>query len=120
MKAERENNIIAKIYDAALLPALWLEVIQDIVQYTQSHSAIFTGLDQFNPAYDFVYTYNIPEESLAAYQDERIRVIDMKLHMPLWNKIDMGRHLIRTAVIMQINLEQSSISFMKNALSLQG
>ena len=44
----------------------------------------------------------------------------MKLHMPLWNKIDMGRHLIRTAVIMQINLEQSSISFMKNALSLQG
>ena len=40
MKAERENNIIAKIYDAALLPALWLEVIQDIVQYTQSHSAI--------------------------------------------------------------------------------
>lgn len=56
MKAEQENNIIAKIYDAALLPALWLEVIQDIVQYTQSHSAIFTGLDQFNPAYDFVYT----------------------------------------------------------------
>ena len=48
MKAEQENNIIAKIYDAALLPALWLEVIQDIVQYTQSHSAIFTGLDQFN------------------------------------------------------------------------
>ena len=44
MKAERENNIIAKIYDAALLPALWLEVIQDIVQYTQSHSAILPVL----------------------------------------------------------------------------
>ena len=44
----------------------------------------------------------------------------MKLHMPLWNEIDMGRRLIRTAVIMQINLEQSSISFMKNVLSLQG
>lgn len=93
MKAKQENNIIAKIYDAALLPVLWLEVIQDIVQYTQSHSAIFTSLDQFNPAYDFVYTYNIPEESLAAYQEERIRVIDMKLHMPLWNEIDMGEAL---------------------------
>ena len=93
MKAEQENNIIAKIYDAALLPALWFEVIQDIVQYTQSHSAIFTGLDQFNPAYDFVYTYNIPEECLAAYQDERIRIIDMKLHMPLWDEIDIGEAL---------------------------
>ena len=34
MKAEQENNIIAKIYDAALLPALWLEVI------CQRHSKI--------------------------------------------------------------------------------
>ncbi len=41
MKLEQENNLIAKIYDAALLPALWLEVIQDIVSYTQSKSAIF-------------------------------------------------------------------------------
>ena len=56
MKLEQENNLIAKIYDAALLPALWLEVIQDIVSYTQSKSAIFTGLDQLNPGYDF-HTY---------------------------------------------------------------
>lgn len=90
MKLEQENNLIAKIYDAALLPALWLEVIEDIVSYTKSKSAIFTGLDQLNPGYDFVHTYNIPNESLAAYQDERIRVIDMKLHMPLWNDIEMG------------------------------
>ena len=97
MKAEQENNIIAKIYDAALLPALlpalWLEVVQEIVKYTHSHSAIFTGFDQFNPAYDFVYTCNIPEESLSAYQDERIQIIDMKLHMPLWDKLDMGEAL---------------------------
>ncbi|MGE8538123.1 MAG: LuxR C-terminal-related transcriptional regulator [Acinetobacter sp.] len=90
MKLEQENNLIAKIYDAALLPALWLEVIQDIVSYTQSKSAIFTGLDQLNPGYDFVYTHNIPNKSLSAYQDERIRVIDMKLHMPLWNSIEIG------------------------------
>ena len=90
MKLEQENNLIAKIYDAAVLPSLWLDVIKDIVSYTKSKSAIFTGLDQLNPGYDFVYTHNIPKESLAAYQDERIRVIDMKLHMPLWNAIEMG------------------------------
>lgn len=90
MKLEQENNLIAKIYDAAVLPSLWLDVIKDIVSYTKSKSAIFTGLDQLNPGYDFVYTHNIPNESLAAYQEERIRVIDMKLHMPLWNAIEMG------------------------------
>ena len=31
MKLEQENNLIAKIYDAALLQALSLEVIEDIV-----------------------------------------------------------------------------------------
>ncbi|WP_216934097.1 MULTISPECIES: LuxR C-terminal-related transcriptional regulator [unclassified Acinetobacter] len=90
MKLEQENNLIAKIYDAALLPALWLDVIKDIVNYTKSKSAIFTGLDQLNPSYDFVYTHNIPNESLAAYQDDRIRVMDMKLHMPLWSDIEIG------------------------------
>lgn len=93
MKLEQENNLIAKIYDAAVLPSLWLDVIKDIVSYTKSKSAIFTGLDQLNPGYDFVYTHNIPQQSLKAYQDERIRVIDMKLHMPLWNKIDTGEVL---------------------------
>jgi DNA-binding CsgD family transcriptional regulator len=83
MDAEQENNIIAKIYEAALLPALWPEVIQDIAQYTQSKSAVFTGLDQLNPASNFTYSYNFPEDGLTAYPDERLRVIDMKLQMPL-------------------------------------
>lgn len=57
MKAEQENNIIAKIYDAALLPALWLEVIQDIVQYTQSHSAILPALiNSIQPMTLFILT----------------------------------------------------------------
>ncbi len=51
MKLEQENNLIAKIYDAAVLPSLWLDVIKDIVSYTKSKSAIFTGLDQLNPQY---------------------------------------------------------------------
>ena len=93
MKLERENNLIAKIYDAALLPNLWLDVIKDIVNHTKSKSAIFTGLDQLNPGYDFVYTHNIPNETLAAYQDDRIRVVDMKLHMPLWNGSEIGEAL---------------------------
>src|SRR5690606_26358134 len=93
MKLEQENNLIAKIYDAAVLRSLWLDVIKDIVSYTRSMSATFTGLDRLNPGYDFVYTHNIPQQSLKAYQDERIRVIDMKLHMPLWNKIDTGEVL---------------------------
>ena len=40
MKLEQENNLIAKIYDAAVLPSLWLDVIKDIVSYTKSKSAI--------------------------------------------------------------------------------
>ena len=93
MDLNKENNIIAHIYDAALDPQLWNQVMHELVEYTQSKTAIFTAMDQLNPAYNFVHTYNIPYEGLAAYRDERIQVIDMKLHLPLWNEIAVGEAL---------------------------
>lgn len=85
-----ENTIIAEIYDAALNINLWPNIIQKIVDYTNSRTAIFTALDQLNPNSDFVHTYNIPSECLQAYSDERIKVIDMKLHVPLWSNSGIG------------------------------
>ncbi len=90
MLAEQESHIIGKIYDAALDSQLWPQVLERIVDYTQSKTAIFTVLDQLNPNYDFVYTHNISKESLAAYQDEQVKVIDMRIHTPLWEKAGVG------------------------------
>lgn len=90
MLAEQENHIIGTIYDAALNSQLWPQVLESIVDYTQSKTAIFTVLDQLNPNYDFVYTHNIAKESLAAYQEEQVKVIDMKIHTPLWEKAGVG------------------------------
>ena len=86
----QEHEIIGSIYDAAVDVSLWPQVIENIVQYTDSKTAIFTALDQFSPSYDFVYTHEIPVESLKAYRDERIRVIDMKLHISLWQQAGVG------------------------------
>ncbi|QIC78391.1 helix-turn-helix transcriptional regulator [Acinetobacter indicus] len=87
---EQEHQIIGLIYDAAMDTRLWPQVIEAIVQYTNSKTAIFTALDQLSPSYDFVHTYNIPQACIDAYQDERIKVIDMKLHAPLWQQIGVG------------------------------
>lgn len=52
----REHEIIGSIYDAAVDVNLWPQVIEKIVQYTHSKTAIFTALDQLSPSYDFVHT----------------------------------------------------------------
>ncbi|XID74340.1 LuxR C-terminal-related transcriptional regulator [Alkanindiges sp. WGS2144] len=90
MLTEQENHIIGMIYDASLNGQLWPQVLENIVDYTNSTTAIFTVLDQLNPNYDFIYTHNIARESLAAYQEEQVKVIDMKIHTPLWEKAGVG------------------------------
>lgn len=90
MLLQQENHIIGMIYDASLNSALWPQVLENIVNYTESTTAIFTVLDQLNPNYNFIYTHNIARESLAAYQEEQVKVIDMKIHTPLWEKAGVG------------------------------
>ena len=82
MLAEHENKIIGMIYDAALNPMLWQDVLSEIADFTKSTTAIFTATDQLSPNYDFVFTHNIPAESIHAYQDEQVKVLDMRLHTP--------------------------------------
>ena len=82
MLAEQENKIIGMIYDAALNPQLWQNVLAEIVDFTGSTTAIFTATDQLSSAYDFVFTQNIPPESMRAYQDEQVKILDMRLHVP--------------------------------------
>lgn len=86
----REHEIIGSIYDAAVDVNSILQLIEKIVQYTDSKTAIFTALDQFSPSYDFLFSHNIPDEALHAYRDERIRVIDTQLHRVLWEKFRCG------------------------------
>ncbi|MGA9698160.1 MAG: helix-turn-helix transcriptional regulator [Acinetobacter sp.] len=93
MNNELENLIIGQIYEAALDVSLWPKVIQHIVQYTESKAAMLTALDQLNPAYNFIYTYNLPQQSVERGQQERIKSIDKKLHFPLWQKLGVGNTL---------------------------
>lgn len=90
MDIEIENHIIGEIYDAAVNLSLWPEILKKIVDYTASKTAILTVLDLLNPKYNIVFTYNIPQASIDAYQDENVKAIDMKLHVPLWNSIGVG------------------------------
>lgn len=93
-----EHDIIGLIYDAALNPQLWPKTLACIVEFTESCTAIFTALDQLNPAYNFLYTHNIHEKSLVAYQDERVKVIDMNIHAPLWEKTGVGGTIIKNCL----------------------
>ncbi|MDE4038309.1 LuxR C-terminal-related transcriptional regulator [Acinetobacter pittii] len=83
MSVEQENYIIGLIYDAALQPELWEKVLEEIAKYTQSKTANFTAIDQLNPKSDFVYTYHIPIGVMECYEEDKINVIDMKLHGPI-------------------------------------
>ncbi|HAV3580448.1 helix-turn-helix transcriptional regulator [Acinetobacter baumannii] len=96
MLAERENQIIGMIYEAALNPALWQDVLMGIVDFTGSTTAIFTATDQLSPNYDFVFTHNIPPESMRAYQDEQVKVLDMRLHSPYWAEKALGDTVLQS------------------------
>jgi hypothetical protein len=71
-------------------------VLTEIVDFTGSTTAIFTATDQLSPNYDFVFTHNIPPESMLAYQDEHVKVLDMRLHAPYWIEKDLGDTVLNT------------------------
>ena len=96
MLAEQENKVIGMIYEAALNPALWQDVLTEIVDFSGSTTAIFTATDQLSPNYDFVFTHNIPPESMRAYQDEQVKVLDMRLHTPYWAEKALGETVLQT------------------------
>lgn len=96
MLAEQENKVIGMIYEAALNPVLWQDVLTEIVDFTGSTTAIFTATDQLSPNYDFVFTHNIPPESMLAYQDEHVKVLDMRLHAPYWMEKGLGDTVLNT------------------------
>ncbi|NNP70992.1 helix-turn-helix transcriptional regulator [Acinetobacter sp. Ac_5812] len=96
MLAEQENKVIGMIYEAALNPVLWQEVLAEIVDFTRSSTAIFTATDQLSPNYDFLFTHNIAPESMRAYQDEQVKVLDMRLHAPYWAEKALGDTVLNT------------------------
>lgn len=114
MNIEIENLIINKVYDAALDASLWPDVIQHIVEYTHSKAAIFTALDHLNPHSCFTHQYNLPQASMEAYQDERIQHIDMKLHLPLWQREGVGRALLLDLQYYENHQDKDKAIFMRN------
>lgn len=96
MLAEQENKIIGMIYEAALNPVLWQDVLTEIVDFTNSTTAIFTATDQLSPNYDFVFTQNIPPEGMLAYQDKQVKVIDMRIHAPYWIEKALGDTVLQS------------------------
>ena len=90
MLVEQENKIIGMIYDAALNPPLWKEVLAEVVKLTGSSTAILSITNQLFPTQDIVFTHNISQECLRVYQDEQVKVIDMRLHAPYWDHKTLG------------------------------
>ena len=57
MLAEQENKVIGMIYEAALNPVLWQDVLTEIVDFTGSTTAIFTATDQLSPNFCLYLQY---------------------------------------------------------------
>lgn len=87
---EAESRLIGDIYDAALNPALWPQVLAQLVTLTNCNSAIITALDQLNPEYTVAFTHNIPAEPLQVYREARFDIIDMELHVPAMLRGGLG------------------------------
>lgn len=91
---EQEHVMIEMIYEATMDPTLWQQVLIRLVEYTGSQSAIFTAIDQLNPKFNFTFTHNISEATLAAYHDEKIQMIDMQLHAPILKQQGLGEPVV--------------------------
>lgn len=91
MLTVEDHHLIGLIYDAALDNQLWTQVIQRIVELSHSNSAIITALDKLNPAYTLVFTHNLPEAALQAYQSEGLDAIDMEVHGKIMIKEGIGK-----------------------------
>ena len=91
---EQEHEMVEMIYEATINPTLWQQVLIRLVEYTGSQSAIFTAIDQLNPKFNFTFTHNISELTLAAYHDEKIQMIDMQLHAPILKQQGLGEPVV--------------------------
>lgn len=85
------DRIIHQIYEAALNPLLWPQILAELVVYTQSNSAIIVALDQLDPNYLFTFSHNIPESALKIYRDENLDTVDMQLHGSRLIQVGIGK-----------------------------
>lgn len=77
---EEEYRLIGDIYDAALEPGLWPNVLGQIVELAEANSAVITALDTLNPSYTLAFTHNIPEEALRTYREAGLDAFEMEFH----------------------------------------
>jgi PAS domain-containing protein/DNA-binding CsgD family transcriptional regulator len=87
---DAEDHLIGDIYDAALNPGLWPQVLQQLVELTACNSAIITALDSLNPDYTVAFSHNIPAEPLQVYREAGLDIIDMELHVPPMLQAGLG------------------------------
>lgn len=62
------KNLIGDIYDAALNPHIWPNVIEQVANYCDGERVMLATTDILHPHSNFQYTYNIPEEAIAAWR----------------------------------------------------
>lgn len=73
-------------------------------------------MDQLNPAFNFVHTFNIPVESLQIYQEQRLDVIDMELHGSVMKQQGVGRTLLINTRHYASKLKDSEFTFYEKCL----
>lgn len=87
---DAEMHLIGDIYDAALTPGLWPQVLRQLVELTDCNSAIITALDHLNPDYTVAFTHNIPAAPLQVYREAGLDRLDMELHIPPMLRTGVG------------------------------
>lgn len=73
-----EVRLIGDIYDAALEPALWHSVIQQLADLAQAEQANVLAFDQLNPDYFLFHSHGTRPEDLERYQAGGFAALDME------------------------------------------
>lgn len=76
---EKEYQLVADIYDAALDGSRWPLVMRSIAELCEARSTIITGMDMLNPGYNILTPHNLSEACLSEYREAGWDELDMRL-----------------------------------------
>jgi len=83
---DTEHKLIGDIYDAALEPKLWPQILQQLSELWQTPQMVFVANDLLSPANVIFHSHGLTEAQLLWYQDEEIHALDLEASRQ-WTKM---------------------------------
>ena len=78
---DTEHKLIGDIYDAALEPKLWPQVLSEIAEHWQCNYINLVAGDQLNPNTVIVHAHGTTEEQIRWYMENKLDVLDKQSAM---------------------------------------